>query len=165
MADIRHTLVIEASPGLIYQALTTADGLSAWWTPGTQAIPEIGSIARFPFEAGYVKQMEVVALKTDEFVQWHCIQGDKEWIGTVLTFQLELLHEPSRATPHPEVKDPLEQGTAGVKTMLMFAHKDWKEYSASFAECSYTWAIFLRSLKLYCETGIGRPWPNQHQLY
>lgn len=164
MADIRHTLVIDAPPHLIYQALTTADGLSAWWTPGVQAKPEVGSIAQFPFEAGYVKQMEIVQLKTDESVQWLCVQGDKEWIGTELGFQLLALNELSSATQHQELKGQLDQGAEGAKTRLMFMHKDWKEYSPSFAECSYTWAIFLRSLKRYCETGKGKPWPTQHQL-
>jgi hypothetical protein len=26
-------------------------------------------------------------------------------------------------------------------------------------QCSYTWGQFLRSLKLFCETGVGRPGP------
>lgn len=164
MADIRHTLVIDAPPHLIYPALTTADGLSAWWTPGVTASPETGSIARFPFEAGYVKQMEIVQLKTGELVQWLCVQGDKEWIGTELTFQLVVLNEPLQANAHEEVKGQLEQSMPGTKTKLMFAHKGWQQYSPSFAECSYTWAIFLRSLKRYCETGKGKPWPGQHQL-
>ncbi len=164
MVDIRHTLVIEAQPHLIYRALTTSAGLSAWWTPHAQAIPEVGTMAGFPFAGNYVKRMQIVALTTDEFVKWHCLEGDKEWIGTSLTFKLVQRNEFELIEVHPEVKGQLEQGASAVKTLLMFEHKDWKAYSASFAECSYTWAIFLRSLKLYCETGKGRPWPTQHQI-
>lgn len=164
MIDIRHTLVIEAAPHTIYNALTTANGLSAWWTPNTQAIAEIGSIAKFPFEGDYVKNMEIVDLLPDEFVKWRCVAGDKEWIDTEVTFKLVQKDLPLLQIEHPEVTGQLEQSKDLVKTVLLFEHKDWKAYSPSFAECSYTWAIFLRSLKLYCETGKGRPWPTQHQL-
>jgi uncharacterized protein YndB with AHSA1/START domain len=164
MVDIRHTLVIEAAPHRIFSALTTADGLSAWWTPNTQATAEVGSIAKFPFEGNYVKHMEIVELMQDELVKWLCLEGDKEWIGTSLTFKLVQRGEPALIAAHPEVKGQLAQGTSVVKTVLLFEHKGWKAYSASFAECSYTWAIFLRSLKLFCETGKGTPWPTQHQI-
>jgi hypothetical protein len=49
-------------------------------------------------------------------------------------------------------------------TLLIFHHDDWKAYTPMFAECSYTWGQFLRSLKLLCETGKGRPWPKQHLI-
>lgn len=62
-----------------------------------------------------------------------------------------------------EVRDQIQQQKKGEKvTLLIFHHDDWREYTPMFAECSYTWAQFLKSLKLFCETGKGRPWPNQH---
>ncbi|NBL65595.1 SRPBCC domain-containing protein [Flavobacterium sp. NST-5] len=164
MVDIRHTLVIEAAPHTIYNALTTAGGLSAWWTPNVQAISEVGSIAKFPFERDYVKHMEIVELLSDVFVKWRCVEGDKEWINTEINFKLVQKDLPSLQMEHPEVKGQLEQNKTTVKTVLIFEHRNWKAYSPSFAECSYTWAIFLRSLKLYCETGKGTPWPSQHQI-
>ncbi len=162
MIDIRHTLVIDAPVDIVFKAITTAKGLSAWWTPKTTAIPETGSIASFPFANGYVKKMEVQELQPNEFVKWHCIQGDQEWIGTIITFKLDQRAEPDLLISNPEVRGQIEQSVSGLKTLLIFEHKDWKDYSPSFAECSYTWAQFLRSLKLYCETGTGRPWPTQY---
>lgn len=164
MVDIKHTLVIETNPHSIYNALTTEDGLSSWWTPNTQANAEIGSIAKFPFEGDYVKHMEIVDLISDKFVRWRCLEGDKEWINTEITFKLVQKDLPSLQLKHPEVKGQLEQSKNGIKTVVLFEHRNWKAYSPSFAECSYTWAIFLRSLKLYCETGKGTPWPSQHQI-
>ena len=38
-----------------------------------------------------------------------------------------------------------------------------QEYTNMYAECNYTWGQFLRSLKLLCETGKGRPYPYQHR--
>ncbi|RYY53625.1 MAG: SRPBCC domain-containing protein [Chitinophagaceae bacterium] len=164
MADIRHTLIIETAPQQVYKALTTAEGLSAWWTPNTIAIPETGTVSSFPFGDGYSKQMEVKELIPDEFVRWICLKGDKEWVGTSLTFKLIHQDETSLNANHPEVRGQLEQANASVKTLLLFEQRDWKEYSPTFAECSYTWAMFLRSLKLYCETGKGTPWPTQHGI-
>ena len=165
MVDIRHTLLIEASPLSIYNALTTEEGLSSWWTPKTKAKPEIGSIAQFPFEGDYVKHMEIIDLIPGELVKWRCMEGDKEWINTFLNFKLVIKELPSLEMEHPEVKGQLQQSQGKIKTVLIFEHKNWKDYTPSFAECSYTWAIFLRSLKLFCETGKGTPWPSQHKTY
>jgi hypothetical protein len=44
-------------------------------------------------------------------------------------------------------------------TIVLFTHEGWKEETNEFASCSYTWALFLRSLKLLCETGSGTPYP------
>ena len=44
MPNIHQELLIAASPEKIYDAITTPQGLSAWWTPGTTAKPELNSI-------------------------------------------------------------------------------------------------------------------------
>lgn len=165
MTNIRHTLLIGAPHETVYRALTTSDGLSAWWTPNTQATPEEGTIASFAFESGYVKKMKVAELRPGEFVKWICIQGDQEWIGTTITFSLLQREAPLLIAGHPEISGQADQNHVDVKTLLMFEHNDWADYSPSFAECSYTWAQFLRSLKLLCETGTGRPWPTQHAVW
>ena len=63
-----------------------------------------------------------------------------------------------------ELQDQLQQQNENKGTVLIFHHENWIDYTSMFAECSYTWAQFLRSLKLLCETGKGRPWPNQHSV-
>jgi hypothetical protein len=64
---------------------------------------------------------------------------------------------------HPELQDQIRQAGNEEQTLLIFHHDDWKSYSPMFADCSYTWGQFLRSLKLLCETDKGQPWPNQHR--
>lgn len=162
MPHIHHELLIAATPEKVYHALTTAEGLSAWWTPGATAVPGQGSIARFPFGEGYYKEMEVVALEPATRVQWHCIAGAHEWIGTDINFRLMAVDKRSIQLSHPEINGQAEQLASDNATLLIFHHDNWKEYTPMFAECSYTWALFLRSLKLYCETGVGTPWPQQH---
>ncbi|MFD2888502.1 SRPBCC family protein [Chitinophaga cymbidii] len=164
MAGIYHQLMIGAPPERIYQAITTREGLAGWWTPDAEAKPQPGSIARFPFGSGYFKEMKVIELKPFELVKWDCIAGADEWIGTTLSFTLESGDPVTLLAFHPEMGDQMRQLKNSDKaTLLTLKHDNWKDYTPMFAECSYTWARFLRSLKLLCETGKGRPWPHQHQ--
>lgn len=164
MPDIRHELIIAATTEKIYSAITTQEGLAAWWTPDTEAKSERNSIARFAFGPEYFKEMKIVELKPSEFVKWICITGTDEWIETTISFELQAGDRAPLLSSHPEVKDQIQQQRKGNKgTLLIFHHDNWKAYTPMFAECNYTWGQFLRSLKLLCETGKGRPWPNQHR--
>jgi hypothetical protein len=107
--------------------------------------------------------MKITALRSSELVNWACISGADEWIGTTLTFQLESGDKKKLLDLHPETSDQLFQQRSDNVTLLILHHDGWKDYSLMYAECSYTWGQFLRSLKLFCETGTGRPWPNQHR--
>lgn len=163
MPDIHHALLINAPAEIVYKALTSQEGLSAWWTPQTTAEPELNSVARFTFGSGYFKEMRITNLTPDKRVEWICIAGAEEWIGTTLSFQLENANRETLLTAHPELTDQIEQQSGGNGTVLIFHHDDWKAYTPMYAECNYTWGRFLMSIKLFCETGKGLPWPNQHR--
>ena len=163
MPNIRHNLLIGASAEKIYTAITSEDGLSVWWTPNTKATAEVNSVARFPFGNDYYKEMKITELKSPELVKWNCIKGDAEWVGTNISFTLKSSNRKNLLNENPEILGQMAQQSNEGAALLIFQHDDWKEYTPMFAECSYTWGQFLRSLKLYCETGKGRPWPNQHQ--
>jgi uncharacterized protein YndB with AHSA1/START domain len=165
MPNIHHLLLIGAPAEKVYSAITKQEELSAWWTPGVTAKPESNSVARFPFGPEYAKEMKIVELKSAELVKWHCIKGDNEWIGTTISFQLQSGDKRTLSKSHPEVQGQIEQqGNFDNATLLIFHQDDWKAYTPMYAECNYTWGQFLRSLKLFCETGKGRPWPNQHSI-
>jgi len=163
MPNIHHELLIIAAPEKIYNSITTQEGLSAWWTPGATAKPELDSIARFPFGPNYFKEMKIITLKPQQ-VEWICIKGADEWIDTTISFKLHPGSKAALLNSHPELQGQLEQQKDFDNgALLVFRHDNWKNYTAMFAECNYTWGQFLRSLKLFCETGKGRPWPNQHR--
>ena len=164
MPNIRHNLLIGASPEKIYELITSKEGLSAWWTPNVTAIAEVNTIARFPFGNDYYKSMKIIELKPAKFVKWNCIKGDKEWVGTNISFELIAGNRQTLLNSNPEISGQIMQQINEDATMLIFQHDDWKDYTLMFAECSYTWGQFLRSLKLLCETGNGRPFPNHHQV-
>lgn len=142
MENIRHKLEINAPVSKVYQQLVTQEGLSGWWTPDTSAKPEVNSVLRFGFGPTYFKEMKVVELIPEEKVVWKCVTGTEEWVGTTIQFDLAQFEG---------------------KTILFFSHNDWEAQTTMFSQCSYDWAMFLRSLKALTEMNKGYPFPNQHQ--
>ena len=163
MPDIHNEVLIGASAQQVYDAITQQRGLAAWWTPGAKTTTQLGTIARFAFGDGYFKEMMITALEQPSHVVWVCVAGAAEWIGTVISFELKAGSTAELLLTRPEVKDQLQQLDRTEATLVILKHEHWREDTPMFAECSYTWSQFLRSLKLLCETGEGRPWPHQHR--
>jgi uncharacterized protein YndB with AHSA1/START domain len=135
MPDIKIKVVIKAAPQKVYDAVTTQEGLAAWWCKQAIAKPEMGFVNVFTF-GQFRNEMEVIELTPYKKVEWKCIQSIEEWIGTHVSFDLE-------------EKDG--------NTILRFAHSGWKAATDMFAGCTYDWAMFIKSLKSLCETGSGTP--------
>jgi uncharacterized protein YndB with AHSA1/START domain len=137
MSAIKHLLYINASPSHVYKAITTQKGLSSWWTTKTKADAIIGSVAEFWFSDKYHNKMYIVKLDINKYVEWECLDGDKEWIGTRLKFMIRT-HEKG--------------------TLLHFWHYEWKKETEFFSSCNYHWGHYMKSLKDYCEMGKGEPY-------
>ena len=140
MAVIGHLLDIASPPERVYRAITEQAGLASWWTRDATAVPEVGSIAEFKFGARYHNKMRVSDLQPDLRVEWECLEGDREWVGTKFVFDLE---------------------PAGGSTILRFGHTGWREETDFFATCNFNWGYYLHSLKDYCERGKGTPFSNK----
>jgi uncharacterized protein YndB with AHSA1/START domain len=136
MPSIKHYLHIKAQPEKVYNAITKTGGLRGWWTFEAKADEIVGGTAEFIFGERYYNRMKITNLKDNKTVEWECLEGDKEWIGTTFLFDLE-------------DKDG--------STILRFSHNNWKEETDFFASCNFNWGYYLNSLKQYCETGIGTP--------
>lgn len=162
MPAIHNAVLIGAPIEKVYNAITTQEDLSAWWTPNVKANAKANSLAHFPFKDGYFKEMKITDLEPFKLVKWSCVKGKEQWIGTTISF--ELIHgiKENLLGQYPEMSGQIEQLNSGRGTLLIFNHSNWKEYTLMFAECTYTWGQFLKSLKLYCETGKGKPFPQQH---
>jgi uncharacterized protein YndB with AHSA1/START domain len=135
MEAIRHTLVIKSTPEKIFHAITTEQGLKAWWAKQSVAKPEVGFVNVFTFGEER-NEMKVTKIVPDRAVEWKCTLSIEEWMGTTISFDLE---------------------EKNGKTILRFAHAGWREATDMFARCSYDWALFMKSLKMLCETGAGTP--------
>jgi len=136
MPSIKHYLLIKGSWESVQCAITKTGGLRGWWTVEAKADEKIGGTAEFIFGDRYFNKMKITNLEPDNKLEWECLEGDKEWIGTTFLFDLE-------------EKDG--------STILRFSHNNWKEETDFFASCNYNWGYYLRSLKQYCETGEGTP--------
>ncbi|MBF6469286.1 SRPBCC domain-containing protein [Nocardia beijingensis] len=143
MVDILHRVGIEARADEVYAALTTTEGLAGWWASDTRGTSdELGGLIEFRFGAGGF-DMRVRALEPGKRVLWEVVGGPDEWIGT-------------------EVDWTLDQ--AGDYTVVLFAHRGWKEPVEFMHHCSTKWAVFLLSLKSLVETGKGAPDPHDVKI-
>ena len=85
MVDILHRIgVITPTPQAVYDALTTIDGLAAWWTEKTQGSgDQVGGPLELRFPGGGF-DTEVQELRPMERVVWRVVGGPEEWIGTTV---------------------------------------------------------------------------------
>src|SRR5271156_3855118 len=89
MADILHKVGIKSSSvNGVFKALTTVEGLSAWWTTTTEGESNVGGVLRFRFGAGGF-DMRVLELDPARRVLWQVVDGPEEWLGTKIGFDLE----------------------------------------------------------------------------
>jgi uncharacterized protein YndB with AHSA1/START domain len=88
MADILHRIGVEqSSPQQVYDALTTLDGLSGWWTEQTHGDTDLGGVIEFRFGPGGF-DMKVAQLDPGRLVRWDVVGGPEEWIGTSVQWDL-----------------------------------------------------------------------------
>ncbi len=82
MVDIVHRIAISgSSPEEVYTALTTVDGLAAWWTDGHRGGRRPRRTAEVPLRRVGGFDMQVVETAREE-VLWKVVDGPAEWIGT-----------------------------------------------------------------------------------
>jgi uncharacterized protein YndB with AHSA1/START domain len=144
MADIRHRVGIAAPQEQVYEALSTVEGLSQWWTREVDGDATGGGALRFFFgrpEPGAV--MEVDETTPADRVVWRCVEGPDDWVGTKLVFDLK---------------------AADGETILLFAHEDWSEPTEFMSHCSTKWGYFLLGLKSGLEGGDATPYPGEVKI-
>jgi uncharacterized protein YndB with AHSA1/START domain len=137
-APLMHSVMIEAAPAKIYEALSTGKGLGSFWTSDSKAEPRVGSVARFGF-GGPVLEMKVEELKPGALVRWSTHDGFPEWKGTTVTWEIV----------------PAAKGGTEVK----FNHEGWPAQlpQADLASVNYVWGRVVGRLKKYVETGKPAP--------
>lgn len=142
MANICHTFSTRSAAEHLRSALTTLEGLRAWWTDGTSGDPGQGGTLAFRFGDNGGFDMQVVR-SDDTHVEWECVGGPDDWLGTRIEFEIQ----PSDA-----------------QTKLMFRHAGWRSENSFLHHCSTKWATFLLSLKAYLENGRGQPFPHDIKI-
>lgn len=148
MSNIIHRIGIRAPATRVYQALSTIEGLAGWWTRDTAGTSAVGERIVFTFRNAAGDElggfgMEVLELSPGERVRWRVATGPAEWVDTHVSFTLS------------------EQG--GM-TVVLFAHRGWREEVEFMAHCSMKWAVFLLSLRDLVERGAGQPAPDDAKI-
>ena|SRR5581483_10534407 len=136
MAEIKHLFHINAPRAKVYDAISTVNGLAGWWTKQTTGKSEPGEVLEFRFGSQWLNKMKVISMVPNTSVTWECTEAAPEWIGTTVAFTLD--------------------DNEG-KTRLRFSHSEWKELSEFYAQCNFSWARYLESLRSLCEKGQGAP--------
>ncbi|SHE10745.1 Activator of Hsp90 ATPase homolog 1-like protein [Chlamydia abortus] len=137
MANIEHLQTVNVPASKVYETLTTAEGLSEIWTNELIVNNQIGFINEFRFGSNDITKMRIEEFITNKKVVWQCIDSNPEWLGTTISF------------------DIVEKNG---KSFITLRHSNWKEVTPFYRSCNYNWAIFLYSLKSYCEDGDGIPY-------
>ena len=138
MSDILHRIQIGASPQEVYDAITTSEGLSTWWTTDSTHERSIGSVAEFGFHnRAVVFRMRVDELEPGKRVAWECLGDDPEWKGTRVTFDLTR-------------KDD--------ETVLDFTHSGWKSVEQAYPSCNAVWGFLMHNLKSVAEGKPTKPY-------
>ncbi len=136
MAEIKHLFHISAPREKVYQSLATVSGLAGWWAKETSGNADVGGVIEFHFGPVFMNKMKVRHLKNGEIVNWECVEGPTDWIGTRINFALDE-----------------NEG----KTRIRFEHSGFKETDDHFAQCNFSWGRYMVSLRELCEKGKGSP--------
>ncbi|MEE8361893.1 MAG: SRPBCC domain-containing protein [Gemmatimonadales bacterium] len=131
MADIFHHFPIRAPLPQVLHAVSSPEGLDAWWTKGSSGEPRQQSEYTLDFGAEHEWRAVVTHSGNTEF-ELELTQAQGDWLGTRVGFVLE------------------ERDGA---TQVRFHHVGWPEENEHYHESCYCWAMYLRLLKRYVEHG------------
>jgi uncharacterized protein YndB with AHSA1/START domain len=133
--DINLGVEIQTTPAKLFAALTTDTGIAAWWTKAKTSA-SVGAINEFAFGTDVVT-FRTETLEPGKAVGWAAAQVPADWKSTKVLFDIS-------------------QDKSGT-VVLRFSHRGFETMTPMVAFTGYAWAQYLRSLKLYLETGTGEP--------
>ena len=137
LADIAMQIDIAAEPGTVYRALTTTDGVAAWWTTRNETSATVGDVNRYWFpDAPLSWDLKVTDTVDGELVATHCVGGPPPWIGTDVRWSLASTSEGTR---------------------VIFDHTGFATVDEMFRIVTLGWAQMILRLKEYAESGSAVP--------
>jgi uncharacterized protein YndB with AHSA1/START domain len=136
MQAIHHVMDVSAAPDRLFRALSTAEGLSGWWTTRVRANSD-GKVIAFTFGGDFNPEMRVTALAEPSQVDWEMAGGHEPWDGSTFRFTLE--------------------GTDDGTRVRFWQYYGRELSDDAYGSYNYNWGYYLDSLRLLCETGAGKP--------
>ena len=142
MAQIKHSILIQAPAERIHPLVASASGFTQWWAADvteTNGVVELGF-----FKRATIYRLQSTRIDPPRESQWLCMSGH-EWQDTKLLFNLAA-------------------GQPG-QTLLHFTHADWRAETEYFVSCTTTWGELMFRIKaaaegkspgpLFSATGMG----------
>jgi uncharacterized protein YndB with AHSA1/START domain len=146
VADILHNFPIVRPVEQVFKAVSMPDGpngpggLDAWWTNRSKGELRLGAEYQLWFAPEYDWRAVVTQLRPNREFELHMTHADRDWTGSRVGFLLE---------------------EADGFTQVYFHHKGWPEVNEHFCTSSFCWAMYLRLLKRYVETGEIVPYEQR----
>jgi steroid delta-isomerase-like uncharacterized protein len=141
---IHHVFDTTASADTLWRALTQEDGLAGWWSTRV-VISDSGSgdQVHLTFAGDFNPVMHVVRREEARELEWQCVAGHDKWKDNTFRFQIA----------------PAEGGHLRLRF--------WQDYAVELSDDDYgnynfNWGYYLESLRLFCETGAGKPFDVEH---
>lgn len=152
MATMYHQVWVNASTAKLYEAISTADGLSRWWAHHESTETDAGLVlSHSPGpEHGVVKQ-KVIDLVPNKRVEWECISTRhpksspaSAWPGTHVIWEISERKNPGKRLGISSRRRQM--------ALLDFRHSGWDANSEYFGFCNFAWGEVLLMLKKWCES-------------
>ena len=134
--SLRHAVNIEADHAKVREALTSLEGLKGWTRAEVSGDGSVGSKWSLNYPGGPTFVWEITT-HDNQKVEWRCVEGPGDSIGTTATFELG-------TTPHGRVH-------------LTFSHAGWPHQQGNFDKCNSLWGMMLHHLRAYVEEGKVAP--------
>jgi uncharacterized protein YndB with AHSA1/START domain len=137
-ADYQRNTHFDASPEVVFEAITTAAGVAAWWAPATGSGIAGGEL-RLTMGPPEPLVLHVDVAQPSSKVVWSVLACPflPDWDGTTITFELR----PGQ----------------GGGCELAFRHRGLTPQLECYDQCQNGWDHFIPSLGLYAEAGQGNP--------
>jgi uncharacterized protein YndB with AHSA1/START domain len=132
-----HRVRIDAPRNKVFEAITTANGLRGWYTPGIEGDVLINGEATFTFDGKEPFRWKFVELTPMSAVRWECLDGPGSSKGTTVSFEIDEL--------------------ADGRVQVLCEHAGWPESDMELAACNTLWGMLMASLRNYAETSEPAP--------
>ena len=136
MAEINHDISINAASETIYEALTTTQGLQAWFTEHVSGSGQVGTDWKLSFTDQPFFCWRILVSEPHQ-VAWKCLEGPGNSPGTEVEFSLK----------------PISK----TQTILTISHRGWIANDPKFTRCIEIWRTLMNHLQRYCEVGTTEP--------
>ena len=142
MPDIVHDFSVKATRADVFKAVSTPAGLDSWWTKRSSGEPKQNAAYELWFGPEYDWRAIVSRYVPDTEFELQLTAAQEDWQGTKVGFRLD-------------EKDGY--------THVRFHHRGWPQENDHYRGSCFCWAMYLRLLKRYIESGAVVPYEKRDE--